>query len=543
MRRVHLTVPLGIVLASACGALPAAAQGVEDAPRVQAVLDSTVVPAMERIPGDPLGLDDAIAAALARAPRLEIARAQTDVARASVRSARGGFDPTLFALVERNSDDQPAANPFAGADVVETRATDAGAGARITLPVGTEIEASVTVLRTETNSAFAALNPQIDTFGDLSLRQPLLEGLGEGTRGRLTAAERSLEAAEADAADVRLVVRADVEQLYWGLFAAGRDFAVQEAVVAQAEAVLREAIARREAGLVGPDAEANARVFLAEQRQIRFDRLEAMGVLSDRLASLIGRRPADSSGLYRPVDTPPDQFTLRPVADLVAEAEANNLTLMSLERTVAGWDALVASARRNALPTLDLLAGIGGRGLGGDAQDVEFGGEVFTTEVDGSLGSTLEQALTGDFPNWRVGLSLEVPLGNGTDGGELDRLRAERVRAAQQFEVSRRDLEERVRAQHRVLENGAERLAAAHDGVDAANEQVRIGILEFQNGRTTAFELVRLGADLTRAQQRYSSALVRTAQATAQLRRLLGGESPVDTTSPADPDASTEERR
>ena len=39
----------------------------------------------------------------------------------------------------------------------------------------------------------------------------------------------------------------------------------------------------------------------------------------------------------------------------------------------------------------------------------------------------------------------------------------------------------------------------------------------------TAFEVVRLAADLATAQQRYSDALVRTARAAAVLRQLTGG--------------------
>jgi outer membrane protein TolC len=55
---------------------------------------------------------------------------------------------------------------------------------------------------------------------------------------------------------------------------------------------------------------------------------------------------------------------------------------------------------------------------------------------------------------------------------------------------------------------------------------VRIGVLEFRAGRTTAFELARLGADLASAQQRYSQALVRAARAAAQLRRLTANAYP-----------------
>jgi outer membrane protein TolC len=85
-------------------------------------------------------------------------------------------------------------------------------------------------------------------------------------------------------------------------------------------------------------------------------------------------------------------------------------------------------------------------------------------------------------------------------------------------------LEENVRASYRELLHAKKRLEAARNGVEASAEQVRIGMLEYQVGRTTAFELVRLSADLATAQQRYSQALVRAAKAAAELKKLTSSE-------------------
>ena len=63
-------------------------------------------------------------------------------------------------------------------------------------------------------------------------------------------------------------------------------------------------------------------------------------------------------------------------------------------------------------------------------------------------------------------------------------------------------------------------MEAAQDGVNASLESARISLIEFRNGRTTAFEVTRVAADLATAQQRYSQALVRTAKAYADLKRL-----------------------
>jgi len=51
-------------------------------------------------------------------------------------------------------------------------------------------------------------------------------------------------------------------------------------------------------------------------------------------------------------------------------------------------------------------------------------------------------------------------------------------------------------------------------------------MIEFQNGRITAFELVRLSEDFAVAQRRYSEALVKTVNAVATLKQLTSGVYP-----------------
>ena len=51
----------------------------------------------------------------------------------------------------------------------------------------------------------------------------------------------------------------------------------------------------------------------------------------------------------------------------------------------------------------------------------------------------------------------------------------------------------------------------------------QVTICNFRNGRSRAFELVRLAADFAQAQQRYSQELVRNAKAAATLKQLTSG--------------------
>jgi outer membrane protein TolC len=483
--------------------------------------DSALALALAEIEGDPLALEPAIEWGIANSTIARDAEAALYAARGAVMREKGAFDPTLFAGADWRGEEQPSASAFARPDVSDNELSAISGGLGVTVPqTGTQITATLESSRLDTNSEFSGLDPEYDAAGKLAVRQPVLKGFGPAAHQELAASERALESANERYVDAILTVRADVERTYWDLYAAARNLAVQRLIRDGAEALARQAELRAGAGLVGPGDVANARVFLAEQEQSVIDREEEMDRISDNLASLLGRRPPPDYLRYRPTAEPPRDFAIESPDTLVARAVRWNRQLAARERDVAAVQALADGAAWDALPALDLYGSLGGVGLSGDAQVIEFGGETYSTRFTGDRGDAVGDALDRRFQNWSAGAVLDFPLFRREGRGERDRLRAEVRRAEERYREARNILEEDVRAAHRELANSERRLAAAEDGVDAAVEQVRIGSLEYQAGRTTAFELVRLAGDLATAQQRYSQAIVRVAKADAELRRL-----------------------
>ena len=518
-----------LVLLTGAGPAKAADTGIGNILTITANPDSALKLSLASIEGTPLTLAQALEAALAQATSVRAAEAAFRAARGAARRERGVFDPELFASTVRREEDQPSAPLFSRATVLHNKETTSSGGARVTLPFGTELSLSLDAVRFESDSAFSALSPQFDATGTLSVRQPLLKGFGPGAWGERSAVNRELEAARSRYEDAVLGIRSTVERSYWDLYAAERDLAVARLIRDQAGALLSQAELRNKAGLVGPNQVANARVFFAEQEQTVLDREESLDKISDQVASLMGARPPGGSARYRPTDEPPGDFTVPDQDSLVARAVAKNHGLKAAERDVAAARARHIRARWNAYPQLDFIGTLGGKGLAGTPRDSSFFGGAFgpvTPLPTTDFGDAWDQTRDRKYPTWSAGLQVTVPLGFRQGAGERDRLRAEADRAEQQLIAARRSLEERVRSGHRELTNATKRLAAARLGVDASIEQVRIGVLEYNNGRTTAFELVRLGADLASAQQRYSQALVRTAKAVAELRLLTSGDYP-----------------
>lgn len=492
--------------------------------------DSSLAVALRRIEGTPLSLEEALRVSMENATAAVDAEARLRVAAASYRIERGAFDPELFASWERNSSDAPTASFFSGADTLKSDVTRSTGGVRMRLPIGTELSASIDLTENESNSAFASLSPEYNAGGVLSLRQPLLSGFGPAASAPLTAARREMEAGQARYRDAIAVLRSEVEVTYWDLHASEQDLAVAIAIRDMADALLQEAKYRSAAGLVGPNQVANARVFLAEQEQALLDREERLDLVSDHLATLMGRRPEGRR--FRAQSEPPRDFGNETEDAIVGRVLAGSPELSAAELQLKASEARLRGARWDALPALDLHASLGGTGLSGEPRDVVFGGDTLRTAISGGGSGAVSDAIKRDFPNWSVGVTLTLPLGLRSERAERERAEAEHRLAESAYLATRRSLEERARAAARELLHGTRRLGAAREGVDASLEQIRIGRIEYRNGRTTAFELVRLGADLASAQQRLSAALVRTARAVAEIRRLTGEASPSESLRP-----------
>jgi outer membrane protein len=488
--------------------------------------DSVLQSILDKIEGNPLSLSESKEYALKNATSFRNAEAVYQASLGSLRRERGFFDPEIYFNLNYRDIREPTSSFFSGADVLFTEQTTSQTGLRLRLPIGTQLELTLNTVNLKTNSQFAFLNPEYDAFGSLTFRQPLLGGFTASGRESLTYAEYELDASKARFDQETYSLNSTVEQMYWRLYTAERDYAVQLLTRNRAEAFLKETELRAKAGLVGPNQTASAKTFLAEQELLLIDRREQLDTQSDQLAALIGIRPAEGMPRFKVTDDPPKEFPVEPVEEIIEYAVNNNLQLQAAQKEIFAVEAMHEAAKWKVLPQVDFVGSLVSTGLGGDSRNIIFGNDTLRTSVSGSFGDVLNQVYNRRFPGWSVGLELNLPIGLRSGRGERDRIQASRVSAEQSYIELSRNIEQQVRTAHRELSNGNERLQAASNAVDAAHEQVRIGMIEFQNGRITAFELVRLNEDFAIAQRRYSEALVKTINAVAALKQLTSGAYP-----------------
>jgi outer membrane protein TolC len=366
--------------------------------------DQVVAEELATFAGESLSLDEALRLSLEGSTELRSAEAALRVARGALRREKGSYDPVLFAEILRSEEDTPTASPFAGAEVLETDVRSVNAGARLRLPIGTELAAVVQTTRLETNSAFAALNPEHATNGRLELRQPLLRGFGPAANVEVSAAARDLDAARARASDTALSVAANTESAYWTLHAAERELAVRRILARSGENLVEQATRRVEVGLAGPGELATARLFLADQELAVLEAEESLDAASDALASLIGRRPSDAR--FRTATPPPGRFEAPDEATALARSLDRNAELRAAEANLAAAEARSRAAFWDRFPRLDILGSLGGNGLAGTGRTVAFLDTTITTDASGGFSESFEQVTSRDFPTWSIGLSL-----------------------------------------------------------------------------------------------------------------------------------------
>jgi len=503
--------------------LTARAQSLPDLTPETEQSDSSLAAVLAGLKGQFITLVEARELALKNSVAVHQAEALLKSAKGGVRQERGGFDPTLFAEVSRSRSKTPSSTPFAGADALDQKLTDLRAGASMRLRFGTELGFNLSSTRLESNSGFSVLNPQYSATGSLDIKQPLLAGSWPAARAPLTAAERVEDAAEARYHDAVLGVIQSVSDTYWDLYTAERDLAVLQLTVDQAEAFLNETKVRAQSGMAGPGDVANATAFYSQQQQAQLDGQENLDRVSNQLASLIGSRPESHQQRFRAADKPNRPTLPKADADsLVSEAVDGNYVVKAAKLELEASKALSRGASWNTLPSLDLIGSIGGNGLAGTAQQVVFGTDTLSTTFGGPASQAYNQVFNRDYPTWSIGLRLTLPIGMRSSRGERDRLKAQEMTAEQNLIAAKRSVEEQVRNALLDYRHAEKRLSAAQDGVKAARELVRIGNIEFKAQRVSAFELVRLNADLAAAQLRFSEALVRSAKASSALRRLTG---------------------
>ncbi len=374
-----------------------------------------------------------------------------------------------------------------------------------------------------TNSPFVPVSSSYAGTLQAVFTQPLWAGAGvEYNRiagppraglGSITGVSQGVSIArincDIDVADFELAVTQmvkDVEDLYWELYLAYRQY---DAEVANRESVHRswvEVKAKMDAGARGGSAadEAQARENYFDSQARVETSLSTIFVTENQFRKLLGLAVNDGK-IIRPADDPMEAEFIVPWESSVLDALTRRAELRRQKWQIKSLELQYRAAENVANPQLNLVSSYQVNGFGANLLNYQ---DTPNSSMYTSMGNT---NLTG----WTAGLQFSMPLGLRTVRMQLHNIELQLVKAraglaAQEQDISH-DLAEsvqRIDAAYKVAQTQLDRKIAAVKRVEATMALYEVGARDEQNQGVTLDLVLRAQASNAAAEIAYFNSLI-----------------------------------
>ncbi|MHC4984187.1 MAG: TolC family protein, partial [Planctomycetota bacterium] len=318
---------------------------------------------------------------------------------------------------------------------------------------GAEWALEWSMTRTWDNSNFYTLQPRYEPTLTLEITQPLLRDAWPAFNlaGLELASVNHRATAEAFREKVEEVVT-QVISSYWQYVRARGDYEIQQRLLAETIDTQRKVAARVAQGLASP-LQVDQINASAEARRTELFRAQKL-VVDTRDA--LARRLADAQiSVLTDYEVIPetkmsDARLIRDMKDQLLTALRYSPILARARLAIEAEAINVRVAENQALPRLDLTASTGFQGLGDEPYNAR------------------RSLFTGDYASYRVGLSIEYPLGNRERLAELRRSRLSREKAVANMQNIADEVALALRERIRQVNTSFAQVEAFDQGVKAA---------------------------------------------------------------------------
>ena len=436
-----------------------------------------------------LSLADARVTALRNNLDLVVSKLDPLIASYGITQAEAQFESTFTTSFNFAVLDTPTDSQLQGSSVKTVNLTP---GIRVPLRTGGFITLSIPMGRNESDNQFQ--NRPLSFTSDLAInvQQPLLRGSGtDANAERIRAAYYNTQRSESATKLQVIRVLASVDRGYWRVYAAREELKVRLKELDLAEAQLERAnrrvraqaaaeieVIRAESGV----ADNLERIIIAEN-QLRDRQRELKRILNDP------ELPLESPTILV-TDSPPAAIELRIDQDaLLRLAQANRMELLDAELQIAQQTATIGAARNDFLPLVNL---------------------DYTFNVNG-LGDTLPDAwdmnAEWDFIDHRVGLQVEIPIGNRAARSRLRSALARRTQLLSTKQQRLLQVRQEVLAAADQIDANRRRVAAATRRVSLSQRLLDAEIRQFDLGLRTSTEVLDAQTSLSSAQSSLVNAI------------------------------------
>jgi outer membrane protein len=389
---------------------------------------------------------------------------------------------------------------------------------------GTNVSLGYTDSLFDSNSTRAQLNPYHSGAVSLNVTQHLLQGFGMAVNKRnIEIARNNRELADLMFKQQVIITAASAMNLYWDLVSFNDDVKAKQESLAYNERLYNDNKKQVAIGMLAPIEVIRAEAAVASSQQdliISQTRvLQQETILKDFLSRNGVASPAVEQAHVIPTDRirVPEVEAIQPYQDLVTQALSGRPELAMARINITNSKINLRGSKAELLPTVDAFGSLANNGLAGSINTLSTTPVPATNSLIGGYGGLLSQVFGRDFPNYAVGIQVNIPIHNRVARADyvLDQV------TERQQELGLLAAEKQVRVD---VQNAIIGLQQARGTYQAAVKQ---RILEEQTldaeqkklnvGASTVFNVILVQRDLVAAQSAEVAALSNYSKARVQL--------------------------
>jgi outer membrane protein len=503
-----------------------------------------------------LTLREAVMMALENNREIEVERLNTRMNEFDLRAARGAYDPALTAGVFYDHSVTPVASLLAGGADGRLKTTDVAGTSKIAQRLPWQGGSAQVIFdhdRSTSQNMFISLNPQFTTSLSVEFSQPLFRDRRiDEPRRQIKIAKRRLDLSDSQFRQRAIEIVAKVERAYWDLVFALRDEEIKRESVELARTQLAHNQRLVAQGALAPVDAVSTRVEVERRTDEAEAAIETIQRAENALKSLMvapGNTEMWNAALA-PVEKPElDSSALMSFDDALKIAFKNRpeMEQYRLRGEINNID--VDYFRDQTKPRIDLIASYGTFGLAGkaraDLNPISAGQEQLFARVNrlsqvaglpvlppfpagaapekfiGGYGQSLGNLFRNDYRAWRIGVNIELSIGNRTAKAQLGRALVEGKQIEAQRQRVEQSIEVEVRNALQAVETARRRVEAAKNSRDNAELQHASERRKFDAGQSTNFFVLDRQNALSAARGRELKALTDYNKAVSELQHSL----------------------
>ena len=395
------------------------------------------------------------------------------------------------------------------------------------------------------NSGRNDFNPSTNSYLGLTLNQHLLQGFGRAVNDRnIRIAKNNVQISDLVFRQQVIATVATIIGQYWDLVSFNEDVKVKRQALQLSQKLYEDNKKQVEIGTLAPIEIIRAEAEVATRQQdltiSETNVLQQETILKNALSRTGTSSPALSDAHIVPTDVirMPNVEAIEPIQDLMGRALEGRPELSQSKVNIENAKIGLKGTRNTMLPTLDAFVDLRNNALAGQVNSLPVppvqGAPLGTISlvrnpnaVDkyflGGYGTVLGQIFGRNFPDYSVGLSLNIPLRNRSAQADMMRDQLNLRQAELRLQAQANQIRVEVQNALIALQQARARYSTASKNRTLQEQTLDAEQKKYALGASTIFFVIQYQRDLATAQAAEVSALSAYARARVDLDRATGG--------------------